>query len=64
LTRAWEPWRTSRLGRGCTPHWLFFFEVDALEPVMIAARAAGGVVLDPIALPNGIRLRAWRRPTR
>jgi predicted enzyme related to lactoylglutathione lyase len=41
---------------GVHPHWLFFFEVDALEPVMAAILAAGGVVLDPIVLPDGARI--------
>jgi predicted enzyme related to lactoylglutathione lyase len=41
---------------GVHPHWLFFFEVDALEPAMMATRAAGGLVLEPITLPNGERV--------
>ncbi len=40
---------------GVHPHWLFFFGVAALEPAMAAARAAGGVVLDPFVLPSGER---------
>ena len=40
---------------GVHAHWLFFFEVDALEPAIAATRAAGGVVLDPIVLPSGER---------
>jgi uncharacterized protein len=41
---------------GRHPHWLFFFKVDALEPAIAATRAAGGLVLDPIALPSGERV--------
>jgi predicted enzyme related to lactoylglutathione lyase len=41
---------------GVHPHWLFFFEVDSLEPALTATRAAGGVALDPITLPNGARV--------
>jgi predicted enzyme related to lactoylglutathione lyase len=40
---------------GVHPHWLFFFEVDALEPAIASTRAAGGVALDPIVLPSGER---------
>jgi predicted enzyme related to lactoylglutathione lyase len=40
---------------GVHPHWLFFFDVDALEPAVEAARAAGGLALDPIVLPSGDR---------
>jgi uncharacterized protein len=41
---------------GVHPHWLFVFQVAALEPVLAATRAAGGLVLDPIPLPGGGRL--------
>jgi predicted enzyme related to lactoylglutathione lyase len=41
---------------GVHPHWLFFFEVDALEPAMTATRAAGGLVLEPLTLPSGVRV--------
>jgi predicted enzyme related to lactoylglutathione lyase len=41
---------------GVHPHWLFFFEVDALAPAIAAIRAAGGVALDPIVLPGGERI--------
>jgi hypothetical protein len=40
---------------GVHPHWLFFFEVNALETAIAAARAHGGLVLDPIELPGGDR---------
>jgi predicted enzyme related to lactoylglutathione lyase len=40
---------------GVHPHWLFFLDVDALEPAVEAARAAGGLALDPIVLPSGDR---------
>ena len=41
---------------GVHPHWLFFFEVDALDPVIAATRAAGGLVLDPVVAPTGERV--------
>lgn len=37
------------------PHWLFFFQIDALEPAVAAVRAAGGLALEPFVLPNGER---------
>ena len=40
---------------GVHPHWLYFFEVDRLEPAISAARAAGGLVLEPFVLPDGQR---------
>ena len=40
---------------GVHAHWLFFFEVDALEPAIAATRAAGGIVLDSFVLPSGER---------
>jgi len=40
---------------GVHPHWLFFFEVDALDPAMAATRAAGGLVVDAFVLPGGDR---------
>lgn len=47
---------------GVHPHWLFFFEVDALDPAIAAARAAGGVALDPIVLPGGERIGVCEDP--
>jgi predicted enzyme related to lactoylglutathione lyase len=41
---------------GRHPHWLFFFHVDALDPAIEATCAAGGLALDPIALPSGERV--------
>ena len=41
---------------GVHPHWLFHFRVAALEPALAAVRAAGGLVLDPLTLPNGARI--------
>jgi hypothetical protein len=41
---------------GVHPHWLFFFEVDALDPSIAAVRAAGGSVIEPSTLPNGQRV--------
>ncbi len=47
---------------GIHPHWLFHFRVAALEPVMAAVRAAGGVVIGPIVLPGGDRIAACDDP--
>jgi predicted enzyme related to lactoylglutathione lyase len=41
---------------GRHPHWLFFFKVEALDPALAAARAAGSVMFDPIVLPSGDRV--------
>jgi predicted enzyme related to lactoylglutathione lyase len=41
---------------GVHPQWLFFFEVDSLEPAIVATRAAGGFVLAPLLLPSGVRI--------
>jgi uncharacterized protein len=41
---------------GVQPHWLFFFEVVALDPSIAAVRAAGGSVIEPSTLPNGQRV--------
>jgi hypothetical protein len=41
---------------GVHPHWLFFFEVHALDPAIAATRDAGGVVLEVTASPSGERL--------
>jgi predicted enzyme related to lactoylglutathione lyase len=38
------------------PHWLFFFEVDALDRAIAAVRAAGGVVIDSVTRPSGERV--------
>jgi predicted enzyme related to lactoylglutathione lyase len=40
---------------GVHPHWLFFFEVDVLDPSLAKARDAGGVVVEVAALPSGRR---------
>jgi len=66
---AWQPGgdRVGVIGDiagrpGVHPHWLFFFEVEALEPALSATRAAGGLALDPITLPNGTRACACDDP--
>jgi predicted enzyme related to lactoylglutathione lyase len=41
---------------GVHAHWLFFFEVDALDQAIAAARAGGGLVLDPVVAPSGQRV--------
>ena len=41
---------------GVHPHWLFFFEVDSLDAAIAAARAGGGLVLDPVVAPSGERV--------
>jgi uncharacterized protein len=47
---------------GVHAHWLFHFRVAALEPALVAVRAAGGLVLDPVTLPNGARLAVCDDP--
>ena len=47
---------------GVHPHWLFHFRVAALEPALAAVRAAGGLVLDPVTLPNGTRIAVCDDP--
>ena len=47
---------------GVHPHWLFHFSVAALEPAVAAVRAAGGVALDPVTLPNGARVAVCDDP--
>jgi predicted enzyme related to lactoylglutathione lyase len=41
---------------GVHPHWLFFFEVGSLDEALASARSEGGLVLEPMALPNGARV--------
>ena len=41
---------------GVHPHWLFFFEVSSLADSMNAVRAGGGVVVEPMTLPDGRRV--------
>jgi predicted enzyme related to lactoylglutathione lyase len=47
---------------GVHPHWLFFFEVDALDPSIAAVRAAGGSLIEPSTLPNGQRVCVCHDP--
>lgn len=47
---------------GVHPHWLFHFRVPALAPALAAVRAAGGLVLDPLTLPNGTRVAVCDDP--
>lgn len=47
---------------GVHPHWLFHFRVAALETALARVRAAGGVVMGPIALPGGERLAVCDDP--
>ncbi len=41
---------------GVHPHWLFHFRVAALEPALETVRAAGGLTLPLVTLPNGARV--------
>ena len=41
---------------GIHPHWLFFFEVDALDAKLDFIRAAGGKAFEPVSLRTGERL--------
>jgi len=47
---------------GVHPHWLFHFRVAALGPALAVVRAAGGLVLDPVTLPNGTRVAVCDDP--
>ena len=47
---------------GVHPHWLFHFRVAALAPALATVRAAGGLVLDPVTLPNGARVAVCDDP--
>ena len=47
---------------GVHPHWLFHFRVAALEPALVTVRAAGGLALDPVTLPDGTRLAVCDDP--
>jgi uncharacterized protein len=66
---AWQPGEASVgsmadiAGRpGVHPHWLFQFRVAALEPALVAVRAAGGVVIGPTVLPSGERIAVCDDP--
>ncbi len=39
--------------RGVHPHWLFHFDVPALEPALDAVNAGGGIVVARVSVPNG-----------
>ncbi|HKO53109.1 MAG TPA: VOC family protein [Polyangiaceae bacterium] len=41
---------------GVHPHWLFHFQVAALDPALEAVRVRGGLVLGPFSLPSGARI--------
>ena len=41
---------------GVHPHWLFHFQVAALDPALEAVRRGGGLVLGPFTLPDGVRI--------
>jgi predicted enzyme related to lactoylglutathione lyase len=47
---------------GVHPHWLFFFEVDALDLALATVRDAGGVVVEVAALPSGERMAVCDDP--
>jgi predicted enzyme related to lactoylglutathione lyase len=47
---------------GRHPHWLFHFRVAALDPALAAVREAGGLVLDPVTLPDGARVAVCDDP--
>lgn len=39
--------------QGVHPHWLFHFDVPALEPALGAVNAGGGIVIARVLVPNG-----------
>jgi uncharacterized protein len=41
---------------GVHAHWLFHFQVSALDPALDAVRGNGGLVIGPFTLPNGNRI--------
>lgn len=43
---------------GVHSHWLFFFAVSSLDVALARVRDHGGLVLGPMALPNGVRVAA------
>jgi len=47
---------------GVHPHWLFHFGVPALDPALATVRAAGGLVLPPVVLPDGTRIAVCDDP--
>jgi predicted enzyme related to lactoylglutathione lyase len=47
---------------GVHPHWLFFFEVAALDPALATVRDAGGVVVEVSSLPSGERVAVCDDP--
>lgn len=47
---------------GVHPHWLFHFRVPSLATAIAYVREAGGLVLDPIALPDGGRVAVCDDP--
>lgn len=38
------------------PHWLFHFRVASLEGAVAAVRRAGGIALDALVLPSGVKV--------
>jgi hypothetical protein len=47
---------------GVHPHWLFHFGVAALDPALETVRAAGGVVVASLVLPDGTRIAVCDDP--
>ncbi len=43
-------------------HWLFFFAVESLDTAVQHVREHGGIVIGPLALPNGVRVAACDDP--
>ena len=38
---------------GVHAHWLYHFEVPALDAAIASVRAGGGVALEPVEIPTG-----------
>ncbi|MFO0748494.1 MAG: VOC family protein [Myxococcota bacterium] len=47
---------------GVHTHWLFHFPIAALDPALERVRAAGGLVIGPVALPDGGRVAVCDDP--
>lgn len=49
---------------GVHPHWLFFFDVESLDPAVELTRQAGGTAIDGVVTPTGERVAICEDPQR
>jgi predicted enzyme related to lactoylglutathione lyase len=52
----------TELRSGVHPHWLFFAHVASLEPVVSAARSAGGKLVEKLSLAHGEHVAVFDDP--